>query len=423
MKFIVILIFELLALLVFFNIDVNTEMVSLVLVFVNTIVFCIIFGKTTQKKIGTILIFALLLRTVVMFVDLYTNIPIVFSGTDSETFDEIAKGNVMVGYFAKSLTGYTDLLTLIYLFFDSQRVIAQYVNVVLGVSSIYLLYRILELLQIDQKDIIRTCFFMTIFPAYLFISSVLLRDVLVIFFTMSSLYFFILWYNKPLKRYTIMTFLMLFIAAYFHSGVVFLAVGFIYFFTFWNPKKKKLNFSIKSLFSLAILSLPFLFILSNPDFFLDKFARLDEQNLASSVASDRVEAGSRYLSWVKPSNIFELILYSPLKMLYFIFSPMPWDVRNILDIITIIFDSSIFYFLFYGFWKYRVKDGFKKSMILNSLVIGAYAVIFAFSWGVVASGTAMRHREKILMLLIIIYLLRKKEYEETISYNHYIRKS
>lgn len=427
MILIVAIVLELLGSLVFFNLGLDGEIVSLLFIILNALTCSFIFIKVTPKKIAFIMILALLLRILVMIIDSYTQFPILFSGVDSETFDQIARDNVSLGCFAKSLTSYTDFLTIIYSLFDSQRIVAQYLNVVLGVSSIYLLYRILLLLDIDEKSIIKSCLLLSIFPAHLFISSILLRDVLVIFFSTYSLYFFILWSINAIKINMLMTYIMLFVATYFHSGIIFLAIGYTIFFTLWKPRKQQMEFSVGSIMFLSLVTLIGVFIISRPELFLSKFASLEEQDLASRVASDRVEAGSQYLIWVNPTNIFELILYSPLKMLYFMFSPMPWDIRNILDVLTILLDSSVFIFLSYMIYKYKVKRNrvkiVKNYVVANSLIIGVLFATFAFSWGVIASGTAMRHREKLIILLLTLYLLRKKIYNESYKNNNYSAKS
>ena len=97
----------------------------------------------------------------------------------------------------------------------------------------------------------------------------------------------------------------------------------------------------------------------------------------------------------------------PLKLVYFIFSPMPYDVRGLGDIAAILFNSSFFYYLVYTIVrsrKYIQKNVLKiypKIFIFLVLIVS-----LGFAFGTENSAIAMRHRTKIFpaLLMVVIFI-------------------
>ena len=98
------------------------------------------------------------------------------------------------------------------------------------------------------------------------------------------------------------------------------------------------------------------------------------------------------------------LLVAPLKMFYFMFSPIPLDWRGFGDIASFMFDSSIYVFLvgatIYGLFK---SDMPLRNKIFILLFIGI--TVLVYSYGTQTAGTAMRHRNKIIPLLLITFAI------------------
>jgi len=115
-----------------------------------------------------------------------------------------------------------------------------------------------------------------------------------------------------------------------------------------------------------------------------------------------VQGGSAYLTWINPDSTTQALLFSPLKMFYFLFSPIPLDWRGIGDIFGFCLDSSIHFFLFFiiisgmKYIKYK-----RDNTLVKFFVISALITAFIYAYGVSTAGTAMRHRTKIVPVLIV----------------------
>jgi len=111
------------------------------------------------------------------------------------------------------------------------------------------------------------------------------------------------------------------------------------------------------------------------------------------------EAGSAYLTWMPLHSWSEFILYTPLRIFYFMFSPLIMDWRGWKDAITFFFDSMIhlccilYCIQGMGFLK---KDFLKHPREVRTTIGCGVMIIlcssFVFCWGTISAGTAIRHR-------------------------------
>nr|WP_316046727.1 hypothetical protein [Planococcus glaciei] len=86
------------------------------------------------------------------------------------------------------------------------------------------------------------------------------------------------------------------------------------------------------------------------------------------------------------------------------FSPLPLDWRGMGDIVSFFFDSSVYLFLVGATIFGLVKSDMpirNKIFILLFLIV----TVFVYSYGTQAAGTAMRHRNKIIPLLLITFTM------------------
>ena len=131
-------------------------------------------------------------------------------------------------------------------------------------------------------------------------------------------------------------------------------------------------------------------------------------------------AGSAYLTSISTTSLAQIGAYLPLFMFYFLYSPTPNMIRGMLDIVTLALNSSIYlYITFVGLITYKnVKSKLsqKEKKIVKSLLIGVVFTIAVFSVGTRNAGTAMRHRDKILPFLIVIFAIIRNKYFMELKY-------
>ena len=248
-------------------------------------------------------------------------------------------------------------------------------------------------------------------PTYTIMSSILLRESLITFLITCSLFFFISWLLNFKMIDFIIACCFCYIASMFHSGSIAPVLAYMIFFILYDKKQKKINFSTKNKILIFLIIILFIYISINLNLSESFFGKSPEKALESH---ENQNGGSTYIVGFNVQNkILNLILNSPIRIFYFLFSPMPWDWRGLNDIFAFIMSSCFYgvgYILAYQTLKKTNIQDEQKQWIIICLVI-LFSGCLIFSWGVSNAGTAMRHREKfivpyVLMLSICVNSLK-----------------
>ena len=133
--------------------------------------------------------------------------------------------------------------------------------------------------------------------------------------------------------------------------------------------------------------------------YLGNFSESVTLSKIKSSINKKTKGDAGYPEWVKINSDFEIIYKVPLRMIYFVFSPFPWDVKKPSHLIGV-FDSFLYITLFYLIFLNR-KEIWKNPALRAILVILiAYFIIFGL--GVSNFGTGIRHRSKFVFELILL---------------------
>ncbi len=109
-----------------------------------------------------------------------------------------------------------------------------------------------------------------------------------------------------------------------------------------------------------------------------------------------------YLVNFLPHSYLSFILQTPIRMLYFLFSPFLWQLHSLKDMVGL-FDSIMYLVLILSFvlemknFK-KFNNKYKEILIFSAILL--FFMIFFFAWGVSNTGTALRHRTFLLFVLI-----------------------
>lgn len=191
------------------------------------------------------------------------------------------------------------------------------------------------------------------------------------------------------------------LASTFHSGVIGISLGYIFAYLFYKKESNNFKFSANTI--LAFIVIIAIFILSFTvlnDFIFGKFVNVEGIDDIFKTATSSGAGGSAYLTGLEINNLGQFILFIPIKSIYFLFSPFPWDWRGVFDILTFFFDSMLYLLTVFSAIRYRKL--LKRNPMAVSLVIMLLGTILIFAAGVSNSGTAMRHRQKIVPLFILL---------------------
>lgn len=379
-------------------------------------IFCIVLSVILiiqiykgDGRFSNIVMLGFLLRIAVMVVDLNQWFTVLHSGGDTENFHLIALRNNITGS-GDSLTNYTSFLTLVYSIFmeGNPRMVAQFINVVFGTGAVLIVRRCVRLLGAPQR-IQRIVIILAAFlPEMIILSSILLREAWVQFFVALSLLYFLKWFLRSGNSMFNMaaSVAAVFVASYMHPGVIGFAVGYFVAFIFYNPKAQRLKISFMSIFMIVAMFGVVTMFVANMDIFGDKFTEvaLEEEYIEEQFTDIQYDedAGSTYMQWLDTSSLLVGVAALPLRMFYFMFSPLPFDWRGMSDIIAFMLDALVNLWLF---WKI-VRTGTKSPMMKRLrifLLVGILLTTAIFALGTTTSGTAMRHRTKFRSVLLVTY--------------------
>lgn len=405
MAFLIFILITLIESLLFSLIPLDSEVRSILVVLINFVLVSIFLSNKVDAKYRLLIIAGVAVRILLMFADVYHWFPIMHSGADSLKFHLIAVQNQSQIVQGIS-TNYTIWLTFIYSISDSSRIIAQYINVLFGSGIIYMIYQLTKLIKIGEstkKIILITAAFM---PHLIIFSSILLREVWVSFFIVVSLYYFFQWYIKGSASSIVWVFISVLFAAIMHSGALMVLAGYMIAFITYSPTRKKVKVDGGAIIKLAIVAVIIVafFASDSSGVFTEKFASVEnEEDFIDRINNDN-SGSSAYLQWISVNSTAQGLLFSPLKMFYFLFSPLPFDWRGSGDVMAFLLDSVMYiYFSFLIFRNYKKTRNRQQKSLTNYLIISITAIVFTFSYGTYNSGTAMRHRAKIFPIILACY--------------------
>lgn len=410
--------FQILVLSLVKNLFIEVDILSHVFIFIHVIVslLVILFSKSGHKYIFMV---ALLVRVLFLFWDIYARGIYILpnSGADSEDFylqtlyfsQNISTVFQVDGELYSKITGY-----ILYLI-GPRRIVAQYLNVILGLSVIMILSKILEMLRIDSHLSKKMLFIASFFPISIIMSAIFLREIFPTFFIVCSLYFFVKWHTTGGFQNIIISLIMVILSSLFHSGVIGVSVGLIFAYLFYNRKNNKIEFTsitILLFLSFCVLGTLVFNILGNS--LLIKFQNISDISDIYVSANSRL-GESAYLLNLSINNMSQLILFAPLKTLFFLTSPLPINWRGIMDVFTFFTDSILYLGTFYYFFKNK-KFFFKDKQLIINLMLMILGASIIFGIGVSNAGTAVRHRQKLTPIVFVamsVMIYNKKNFIAT----------
>lgn len=398
--------------------------VSIILICNSLLFFYYLLRLRLPVKFFLVLILGFMTRIALMVIDY--NFPDLFSllygqGRDDIGFIQQAMGLYQYGFGYYPFNAYPYFVAVLFNIFGPYELIGRFVNILFSVFSALVLYKILKLLEIRANICIRVSAFFLFMPWSLFLSSRMLREAMPTFFVVCSVYYFIRWMKNGSFRLFCISVLFVAIGMLFHSGVVGIAVGYLIVYTFYDHQLEKFQFNLKSfLLSICVLILAVgivIFAGDTPLFW--KFGLVNSEDSLQHFSQNwsNNTAGTAYLQWLPVyTDPVGMIWQSPIRAFYFIFSPLPWDIRRFQDIVVLVLDSSIYMYGCYLFLKYKGKMTGEGRAALWALMVSFMITTFIYGLGTFDYGTAIRHRAKFMSLLFIIMAVIKNNFSQTHKY-------
>ena len=404
----------------------NIAIVSYIIVFLTSIVFSLYVlychkccnsssnvHSGFSKYVTIIILIGYFIRLFLIIWDVYfaSVFPLPHSGADTERFFgqavEMYTGNLEQGGML-----YSSFLNSVFQLFGIQRIVAQYYNVLFGVSSVLIALKILGKYKVDEftKKVFITIGMLI--PDYAVLNSILLRESIIVFLLTGSLFFFVTWVQDNRFIGFIFSIVLSLIAAAFHSGLIAVAIGYATCPVLFDRRKDRFRFSKTTVFLvICCVFVCFVIINQSGDLFTMKFSDVDAiEDITEFVSVAR--GGSAYSALITTGNtVVDIIISTPLRVFYFTMSPLPWDWRGLNDIIAFVFSSVFYGYCYYLAFKTLRSPLCKNWELITSLLFIISLSTFVFAWGVGNAGTALRHRDKLFIpcLLMFSFCIEKRE--------------
>ncbi|WP_343288417.1 hypothetical protein [Turicibacter bilis] len=375
----------------------DRELLALVYIVLNVLFFILYFyRKSEDKTLFMILVGGLMLRMAALYYD-RTVAWLPFNTTDAQRFHELSveTANALPDVLLEHFTGfYSQVLGVIYYIFGPYQFWGHFLNISFVMLAATKLLDIADLMKLTLTNKKIMSFIWMFAPIPFLMSYALLREGSMYYFVVLSIYYFLKWTKDYRLFNIIMAVLSVYIGSKYHEGLIAVAVPYLYAFIFYDRQKNKIKMNGLNITCITTAFIVFLAFIGS---------EAGQEYIQKTNAE--TGGGSAYLTNLKVETPIEFLFAGPIKAVFLVYSPMPWLVRNPMDIITLLLDSSLWIYTTYLFVKnYKTIDSRYKLLML-CIILGG----FVYGMGTLNTGTAIRHRNKLMSFTLVLMMAIKNK--------------
>lgn len=376
---------------------IDREVLVLIYMALNVLFFVFHFyRKSDDKLMFMILVGGLMLRMAALYYD-RTVAWLPFNTTDAQRFHELAveTANALPDTLLEHFTGfYSQVLGVIYYIFGPYQFWGHFLNISFIMLAATKLMDIADLIGLTLKNKKIMIFLWLYMPIPFLMGYALLREASIYYFVVLSIYHFLKWTKDYRIWDMLIAILAIVIGAKYHDGLIAVAVPYLYAFIFYSRQNKKIKINFLNIACIVTALVLFL-----------SFIGSEEGQEYIEKTNAETGGGSSYLTSLKVETPVDFLLAGPVKAVYLIYSPMPWLIRGGMDLLTFFLDSSLWIYTTYLLFKnYRNVESRYRILVLCILLGG-----FVYGMGTLNTGTAIRHRNKLMPLaLVLMMAIRNK---------------
>ncbi|MCS4177382.1 hypothetical protein GGP96_002107 [Salinibacter ruber] len=256
-----------------------------------------------------------------------------------------------------------------------------------------------------------------LFPVLILQTIILSREIFITFFVSSACLYLVMFSKSSKYKYFIYAVFCILIASAPHTGIlisVILALLVTFIYTLWSKAKSmylvgaQTSFSKKGIlasFSVATISCTAIVSfqgLADPLSGAKIFSLLSADQPLDPVYAryDTYSGGAAdFPRWISPASPLLMILFIPLRAIYFLFSPFVWMVSEIRHLFGFVNALVILFLTYNATFLFEAKGRrYGTSLIFIFLLVISFVIVFSIATN--NFGQAFRHRAKILPLLI-----------------------
>lgn len=378
----------------------------------------LLLSNASRRPLVKAVAVALLLRSAAAVCHLYV-FPLPDGAVDAVTFEAVAWQFAQQGPFTAALTFsydsaylYSLLMSVPYAIVGREPLLLQTFSVLVGTWCVVLSWRLTSRLW-GEAAAIRTAWVVALFPTLIMYSALTLREVYFTALLVLGLIGLVRWLNEGRLSSALLAYVAFLLAALFHTGAL-AAVAAVLAIMTWRLGARFFyalnhgNLFVPGMLVIAATVSVFFFLIFNDPRIpkVGQFRSLFSPDVYLSVLEGRMLGGASYPEWMTPQDGWDLSWAIPLRMIYLLFSPFAWDVVEIRHIVGFL-DGLCYVALVSLMLANAGKIRENPAAVCVVIVLVACMLVFAIGTG--NFGTALRHRAKILAVIVVLaspYLTR-----------------
>jgi len=358
-----------------------------------------------HRSVFPILATAFLLRAGLAIVNCYV-FQLPDSQLDAAGFEQVGWAWASAGWgtileqFTMGTLLYSWLISVLYALTDRSPLMIQGVNVLLGTLAVYLVWRIAGLISGGNRRIAGAAAWVAaLFPTLALYSAITMREEFIVFFFLLGVLYSLRWWQHPLLRYFLIACLALGLAGVLNRGMLLMiAVLGMLALSRWaqTMAANKGTSFLRVTAALGLLAVIGALALTNGS----SSGYTAMMNISLGQQQVNVAVGrAAYLTDLTMQSTMDVVWQTPIRIVYFLFTPFPWMVREAADIFG--FVDALLYtglaLLILRNWK-NIRGNSLARVAVLFLAVG----LIVFALGTSNYGTAIRHRAKFAPLLIVV---------------------
>ena len=300
---------------------------------------------------------------------------------------------------------YSLLIAIPYSILGRSFLFIQSFSILFGIGSVLIGYLIGKKLW-GNNIAIKATWIIALFPSIVSYSVLAMREVYITFFILLAINGIIEWSrNKTFKSIIIIT--LSFIAATFFHGAS--AIGLLVFLLIISLEnlKKILKLILNQKINLKILVVTICssvvilaYVFNKFDIpYMDNFKTASDPDHLKFVINDKIKGDAAYPEWTRINSNSELIYKIPIRAIYFLISPLPWEIYKTSHLLGMV-DSILYMFLIFLIFRNRKVIWKDPGLRIILLILVSYFIVFGV--GVGNFGSGIRHRTKFVIGLILL---------------------
>ncbi len=330
----------------------------------------------------------------------FPNVLYSFSG-----YDPTFRTNVTLATFNSSFF-VSYIIAILYALTERSVMLGQSISLLFGTLSVLMSWILAQKIW-DNRTAIKVGWFVALFPSLILYSALIMRETYICFFLLVALNYIVDWSRTGSFKSFFLVILSFTATVVFHGGmfvglIIFLLIFFLKNILDLLNQLTKGPIKLKSTLSLVFLLALIVYYSSNNIYIpkigtISDIPKLRKEILYKNIVTHR--GAAKYPDWVIPKSENELIYKMPIKTIYFIFSPFPWDIKKPSHLMGV-FDGFLHILLVYCIFLNRKAIWADPALRIIISILLVY--LFVYGTAVGNFGTGLRHRAKFIVMFILL---------------------